>query len=198
MVSTLDELRTACGLLVDAADEVGCPANSPRPASKSVPWSRCRRSRSTPAGIPLVDFVSIGTNDLTQYTLAAERGNATVASLADPLDLAVLRLISEVATAATACPVAVCGEVAADPRCRRPARRTRCARAQHVATRHSGRQTRRAVAVSQQGAAAGDPGATARPRRQRPRAAQRLDVTVTAVGSVRRRRGRAKSAAGDR
>jgi phosphocarrier protein FPr len=117
MVSTLDELRTARGLLVDAAAEVGCPANSLPPgfevgAMVEVP-SFALHAR---AGIPLVDFVSIGTNDLTQYTLAAERGNATVASLADPLDPAVLRLISEVATAATArARVAVCGEVAADP-----------------------------------------------------------------------------------
>jgi phosphoenolpyruvate-protein kinase (PTS system EI component) len=68
------------------------------------------------AAIPLVDFISIGTNDLTQYTLAAERGNAAVAALADSLDPAVLRLISEVATAATdRVRVAVCGELASDP-----------------------------------------------------------------------------------
>jgi phosphocarrier protein FPr len=69
------------------------------------------------AFLPHVDFVSIGSNDLTQYTLAAERGNAAVASLADPLDPAVLRLIAEVgrAGAATDVTVAVCGEMAADP-----------------------------------------------------------------------------------
>jgi phosphocarrier protein FPr len=68
------------------------------------------------AFLPHVDFVSIGSNDLTQYTLAAERGNAAVASLADPLDPAVLRLIAEVgrAAAASEVPVAVCGEMAAD------------------------------------------------------------------------------------
>jgi phosphocarrier protein FPr len=68
------------------------------------------------AAVPLVDLISIGTNDLTQYTLAAERGNAAVAALADPLDPAVLYLISEVAHAATTrTRVAVCGEVASDP-----------------------------------------------------------------------------------
>jgi len=68
------------------------------------------------AAVALVDVISIGTNDLTQYTLAAERGNAGVAALADPLDPAILQLISVVANAATTrARVAVCGELAADP-----------------------------------------------------------------------------------
>ena len=66
---------------------------------------------------PLADFFSVGTNDLTQYTLAAERGNAGVAALGDPLHPAVLRLIERTAAAALAAgrTVAVCGEVAGDP-----------------------------------------------------------------------------------
>jgi phosphocarrier protein FPr len=66
---------------------------------------------------PHVDFFSIGTNDLTQYTLAAERGNDTVASLGDPFDPGVLRLIDSVCRAASGgTSVAVCGELAADER----------------------------------------------------------------------------------
>jgi len=66
---------------------------------------------------PHVDFFSIGTNDLTQYALAADRGNAAVAGLADPLDPGVLRLIDAVCAAAGGqVPVAVCGEMAADAR----------------------------------------------------------------------------------
>ncbi|MCL4506912.1 MAG: phosphoenolpyruvate--protein phosphotransferase [Chloroflexi bacterium] len=65
---------------------------------------------------PMVDFFSIGTNDLTQYTLAAERGNSQVAYLSDALHPSVLRLVNEVTQAAHRHGKwsAVCGEVAAD------------------------------------------------------------------------------------
>jgi phosphoenolpyruvate-protein kinase (PTS system EI component) len=65
--------------------------------------------------LPYLDFISIGTNDLTQYTLAAERGNAALAALSDALDPGVLELIRHVCSAAGTVPVAVCGEAAADP-----------------------------------------------------------------------------------
>jgi multiphosphoryl transfer protein len=66
---------------------------------------------------PEVDFFSIGTNDLVQYTMAAERGNEAVAGLADGLHPAVLRLIRGVVAAAEAHGkwVGVCGELGADP-----------------------------------------------------------------------------------
>jgi multiphosphoryl transfer protein len=63
-----------------------------------------------------LDFVSIGTNDLTQYTTAADRGNSAVASLADGLDPAVLQLIDHVVRGVpTGVEVAVCGDLASDP-----------------------------------------------------------------------------------
>jgi phosphoenolpyruvate-protein kinase (PTS system EI component) len=64
-----------------------------------------------------VDFFSIGTNDLTQYTLAAERGNPFLSDLADAFHPAVLRLIAEVVQAAHAEGkwVGVCGELGGDP-----------------------------------------------------------------------------------
>lgn len=65
----------------------------------------------------VVDFVSIGTNDLTQYALAADRQNGAVAAYQDPWHPAVLRLIKMVGDAATAAskPLSVCGEAASDP-----------------------------------------------------------------------------------
>jgi phosphoenolpyruvate-protein kinase (PTS system EI component) len=64
-----------------------------------------------------VDFFSIGTNDLTQYILAADRGNAALAGLQDALHPAVLRAIAGIVAGADAAgiPVAVCGELAGDP-----------------------------------------------------------------------------------
>ncbi|GAC68927.1 phosphoenolpyruvate--protein phosphotransferase [Gordonia soli] len=64
-----------------------------------------------------VDFVSIGTNDLTQYTMAADRMSAELAALTDPWQPAVLRLIEMIGSAGIRAekPVGVCGEAAADP-----------------------------------------------------------------------------------
>ncbi len=64
------------------------------------------------------DFVSIGTNDLTQYTMAADRMLGSVASYQDPWHPAVLRLVKMLGDAGAAAgkPVGVCGEAAADPK----------------------------------------------------------------------------------
>ncbi|ORA56539.1 phosphoenolpyruvate--protein phosphotransferase [Mycolicibacterium chubuense] len=64
-----------------------------------------------------VDFLSIGTNDLAQYTMAADRMSAELATLTDPWQPAVLALVAMTvrAGAAVGKPVGVCGEAAADP-----------------------------------------------------------------------------------
>ncbi len=64
-----------------------------------------------------VDFLSLGTNDLTQYTLAVDRGTSRVANLYDPFHPAVLRLIEMVVDGGQRHdkPVSICGEMAGDP-----------------------------------------------------------------------------------
>ena len=100
MVATAEELAWAREL-------VGCEL--PVGIMVEVPAAALRIDRLA-AGL---DFVSIGTNDLTQYTLAADRGNAAVAGLADALDPAVLTLIRRVTDVVD--DVAVCGDLAGDP-----------------------------------------------------------------------------------
>jgi phosphoenolpyruvate-protein phosphotransferase (PTS system enzyme I) len=67
--------------------------------------------------VEVVDFVSIGTNDLSQYTFAADRLVGELGELLDPWQPAVLELIARTATAGRAAgvPVGVCGEAASDP-----------------------------------------------------------------------------------
>ena len=66
-----------------------------------------------------VDFVSIGSNDLIQYVMAADRDNPKVAHLCEPFNPAVLRLLQQVIKTCTerGKPVTLCGEMAARPRC---------------------------------------------------------------------------------
>jgi phosphoenolpyruvate-protein phosphotransferase (PTS system enzyme I) len=69
-----------------------------------------------PMLLPKLDFISIGTNDLIQYTLAIDRSDDSVAHLYDPLHPAVLMLVSQTIRQAAAAgkPVTVCGEMAGD------------------------------------------------------------------------------------
>jgi multiphosphoryl transfer protein len=115
MISTLDEFRRARSLLDDAITQAG--RGRPPGLQIGIMVEVPATALTAPAFAPQVDFFSIGTNDLTQYALAAERGNDAVAELSDPFDPGVLRLIDAVCRgAAGRVPVAVCGEMAADER----------------------------------------------------------------------------------
>ncbi|AAT88171.1 PTS system, enzyme I [Leifsonia xyli subsp. xyli str. CTCB07] len=106
MVSTVEETR----YFVELASEFGLKTAG---VMVEVPSAALLAGRV----LQKAAFVSIGTNDLTQYTLAADRLLGSVASFQDPWHPAVLRLIGETgkAGAATGKPVGICGEAAADP-----------------------------------------------------------------------------------
>ncbi|MDD7938321.1 phosphoenolpyruvate--protein phosphotransferase [Actinomycetospora lutea] len=113
MVAGTDELAAARRALDEAVEAVGRgrPADLRVGIMVEVPAAALKAA----AFAPDVDFFSIGTNDLTQYTLAAERGNDAVAALADALDPGVLALIAATAEGAGEdVLVAVCGELAGD------------------------------------------------------------------------------------
>lgn len=114
MVSALDELFAARRLLDEAVAAAGrgTPAGLEVGIMVEVPAAALKAA----AFAPHVDFFSVGTNDLTQYALAAERGNDAVAAVGDPLDPGVLALVAAVCRGAGGALVAVCGELAADER----------------------------------------------------------------------------------
>ena len=119
LVTSLEEVRGARALLETCKAELeaeGLPYHKDIPLGIMV---------ETPAAALIADllarecdFFSIGTNDLTQYTMAVDRGNAQVENLYTTFHPAVLRSIRNVITAAkqAGIPVGMCGEAAADPR----------------------------------------------------------------------------------
>jgi phosphoenolpyruvate-protein phosphotransferase/dihydroxyacetone kinase phosphotransfer subunit len=116
MVATVQELGAGLELLEQARSALGHSTAGTRLETGvmvEVPAAAITAS----ALASYVDFFSIGTNDLTQYVLAADRGNEHVASLSDALHPAVLHLIATTVTAARERGrwVGVCGELAADP-----------------------------------------------------------------------------------
>jgi phosphoenolpyruvate-protein phosphotransferase len=118
MIATLPEVRQSKLLLEEARREV-LQAGQPVAAKVQVGIMIEIPSAAVLAEhfAREVDFFSIGTNDLTQYTLAAERTNPKVAHLGDPCHPAVLRLIQSTISAGhnAGIWVGVCGEMAGDP-----------------------------------------------------------------------------------
>lgn len=113
MVATPEEVTWCLEQLADAASRCGgVPDGLAVGIMVEIPAAALCAARLAAD----LDFVSIGTNDLTQYTLAADRTNSRVAALADQLNPAVLGLIGRVCTdAGDHVEVAVCGDLASDP-----------------------------------------------------------------------------------
>jgi multiphosphoryl transfer protein len=114
MVTTVGEVERARAIVDDVLADLG--ADAPRELRVGVMIEVPAAALVARALAEVVDFFSIGTNDLAQYALAAERGNDAVAALSDALHPAVLRLIEATAAGAEArgLPVGVCGELASD------------------------------------------------------------------------------------
>jgi phosphoenolpyruvate-protein kinase (PTS system EI component) len=117
MVATLEEYRQARSALERVREELEQAGTAvPEELEVGVMIEVPAAALAAEVFAPEVDFFSLGTNDLTQYTMAAERGNASVAGLADGLHPSVLRLIRIVAEAGSRHGrwVGVCGELASD------------------------------------------------------------------------------------
>ena len=118
MISCVEELRESAGVLAEvraSLDEEGAAYDRDVPVGMMVEVPSAAINAA--AFAKHVDFFSIGTNDLVQYVMAADRGNDAVAHLYQPTNPAVLKLIRLTVDAAKAngIPVSVCGVSAADP-----------------------------------------------------------------------------------
>jgi phosphotransferase system enzyme I (PtsI) len=118
MVAGVEDVRRVRAFVEEARQEllergIAVPHSVPIGAMIEVPSAALTADLIAPE----VDFLSLGTNDLTQYTLAADRANEAVSDIFRPHHPAMLRLVAKVQEAARAAgkPLAVCGEMAADP-----------------------------------------------------------------------------------
>src|SRR4029077_3808110 len=120
MISTLEEVRQLKRLVQRtraALKREGVPFSEDMPVGimLEVPAA----AMCVDSLLDEVDFVSIGSNDLIQYVMAADRDNPKVAHLCEPFNPALMRLLNHVIRHCVRAnkPVTLCGEMAARPRC---------------------------------------------------------------------------------
>ena len=113
MIATLQELRDVKAILREEATSLGVPL-IPTGIMVELPVTAVMAAQFAKEA----DFFSIGTNDLTQYTLAMDRGHPKLAPFVDGLNPGVLKLIAHTVTGAHSAGkrVGVCGGIASDPR----------------------------------------------------------------------------------
>ncbi|HSH85315.1 MAG TPA: phosphoenolpyruvate--protein phosphotransferase [Guyparkeria sp.] len=118
MISAVDELDQSLSYIAQAVDEISEEIGEIHPPKVGVMIEVPSAVYQAEALARRCDFLSIGTNDLTQYLLAIDRNNERVASRYDALHPAVLAAIQDVCAAGIQqnCEVAVCGELSSDPR----------------------------------------------------------------------------------
>jgi phosphotransferase system enzyme I (PtsI) len=118
MVSSPEEIVEANGYLEKAKEEL---RNAEIPFEENIPVGSMIETPSAALVVDhilkLVDYISIGTNDLIQYVLAVDRINENVAHLYQPFHPSVLRILRDVFTIAEKMgkPVSICGELGGDP-----------------------------------------------------------------------------------
>ena len=120
MIATLNEMLQAKQMLVKAASELeaeGFGATKAAPIQWGIMIEVPSAALTVEAFLPSMDFISVGTNDLIQYTLACDRLNENVSDFYDPFHPAVLRLLAKISETARRLgkDASVCGEMTADP-----------------------------------------------------------------------------------
>ncbi|QYJ76972.1 phosphoenolpyruvate--protein phosphotransferase [Shewanella sp. FJAT-52076] len=118
MVNQVEELDAVLALLETCRRELDDEEKGFGDISLGIVVETPAAVLNLPAMLPVLDFVSIGTNDLTQYAMAADRGNPCLARDYPALSPAVLRLISMTLQSARSqdVKVSLCGEMGSDPR----------------------------------------------------------------------------------
>jgi phosphotransferase system enzyme I (PtsI) len=118
MITTLEEIRRVRGMVKKARRQVEADGHTPGDVQVGLMLEVPAAAVSIDALLKEVDFVSIGSNDLVQYLMAADRDNPKVSHLCQPLSPPVLRVLTNVIETCNRAgkPVTLCGEMAGQPR----------------------------------------------------------------------------------